>query len=358
MSGVFYFCRMRDYIIVGSGLAGIAFAETARKASKSIMIFGDNVHNSSIVAGGLYNPVILKRFSGLKDAGIQIVTLRKFYQSLRDDLGIDVEYPKPTLRKFHSVEEQNNWFVASDKPVMAPFLSTTFISRKYKGIDSPFGYGEVLETGYVDTASLLDQYKTYLKSVDSFRAETVDYARIEHHDHSVTYKDITARHIVFCEGFGIKVNPFFNYLPLQGTKGELLIIRAPLLDLDVILNTNVFILPIGNQLFKAGATYNWDDRTQLPTEAGREELIARIREILTCDFEVIDHLAGIRPTVKDRKPLVGTHPELSRMHVLNGLGTRGVMLGPASAEMLFNNIEQNQQLEWEYDIKRFESLRF
>ena len=75
------------------------------------------------------------------------------------------------------------------------------------------------------------------------------------------------------------------------------------MDLDVIVNTSVFILPLGNDLFKVGATYNWVDKTSTPTEEGKQELIDRIKEILTCDFEVIQHLAGVRPTVKDRKPL-------------------------------------------------------
>jgi hypothetical protein len=39
-------------------------------------------------------------------------------------------------------------------------------------------------------------------------------------------------------------NPYFKNLPLDGTKGELFIIKAPELNLDVIVNTSVFILPL------------------------------------------------------------------------------------------------------------------
>lgn len=357
MREFFYFCAMTDYIIVGSGLAGIAFAETARKAGRTMVMFGDDSHNSSVVAGGLYNPVIIKRLSGLKDAGQQIALLREFYSCIEQDLGIKAEYALPTLRKFYSAEEVNNWYVASDKPALAPFLSPDLISKLFKGIDSPFGYGEVLQTGYVDTGLLLSRYREYLSSKGCFRPETFDYALLELHDGFVRYSNIEARHVVFCEGFGIKANPWFSYLPLQGTKGELLIIKAPGMDLDVIINTNVFILPLGNGLFKAGATYNWDDKTQVPTTAGREELISRIREIITCDFEVVDHLAGIRPTTRDRKPLIGTHPENKQLHILNGLGTRGVMLGPASALALINHIESAAPLDREVDLLRFESFR-
>jgi glycine/D-amino acid oxidase-like deaminating enzyme len=105
---------------------------------------------------------------------------------------------------------------------------------------------------------------------------------------SINYRDIEAKHIVFAEGFGLHANPFFNDLPLDGTKGELLLIKAPLLSLDVLLNTNLFVLPVGNDLFKVGATYNWTDKTDTPTDSAREELVARLKEIITCDFEVIE----------------------------------------------------------------------
>jgi hypothetical protein len=39
-------------------------------------------------------------------------------------------------------------------------------------------------------------------------------------------------------------------------KERAFIIEAKELNLDVIVNTSVFILPLGNNLFKVGATYN------------------------------------------------------------------------------------------------------
>ena len=164
---------------------------------------------------------------------------------------------------------------------------------------------------------------------------------------------IQAKHIIFAEGFGLHANPFFNQLPLDGTKGELFIIKAPNLDLDVIMNTSVFILPLGNDLFKVGATYNWKEKTDLPTEEGKSELMEKIQEIISCDFEIVSHFAGVRPTVRDRRPLVGTHATHNRIHVLNGLGTRGVMLGPSMAKALYDSIENNIQLSKEIDIQRF-----
>lgn len=344
---------MIDYIVVGSGLAGISFAETALKQNKTVLVIDDKSQNSSRIAGGLYNPVILKRFSEVWGAQEQLRIMNEFYENIQSKLSKKFNFQVPILRKFFSIEEQNNWFTASDKKNLAPFLSAKLISRKYKGIDSPYDYGEVLHTGYVDTALLLDSYKKYLLENNLLLEEFFDYRFIEFLDFGIQYKNISGRHIIFAEGFGLHKNPFFNYLPLDGTKGELFIIKAPDLNLDVIVNTSVFILPLGDDLFKVGATYNWKDKTDLPTEEGKLELLERINEIITCDFEIVKHFAGVRPTVKDRRPLVGTHHSHKSLHILNGLGTRGVMLGPAMAKDLFNSIENEIPLDAEIDIQRF-----
>lgn len=345
---------MLDYLIIGSGLAGISFSEIALKNGKSIRVLNNNSQNSSKIAAGLYNPVILKRFSEVGQAKEHLLVMNEFFSELEKKLNTKFDFKTPILRKFFSVEEQNNWFAASDKVNLAPYLSTQIISKKYQSIDSPFGYGEVLQTGYIDTALVLEKYHEYLLKEQLLIEETFDYTLLEEEPNGIRYKDIQAKHIIFAEGFGIHANPYFKHLPLDGTKGELLIIKAPQLNLDAILNTSVFILPLGNDLFKIGATYNWEDKTNLPTEEGKRELVERIKEIITCDFEIVNHFAGVRPTVKDRRPLVGTYTNHNSIHVLNGLGTRGVMLGPAMAKILFDHIEYQIPLEKAIDIKRFE----
>lgn len=345
---------MLDYIIIGSGLAGIAFAETLLQKEKTFIVFDNHSQNSTKIAGGLYNPVILKRFSQVWNANQQLEIAHKFYKVIEHKLSSQFDYKIPIYRKFFSTEEQNNWFVAADKPNLAPFLSTTVVHKKYNGIDSPFGYGEVLETGYVDTLALLNQYHHYLKENNWLNETAFKYEDLKSFEDHLEYQNLKAKHIVFAEGFGMHSNPYFNYLPLDGTKGELIIIKAPELDLDVIINTSVFILPMGNHLYKVGATYNWDDKTNLPTQEGKQELIHRIKEILTCNFEIIEHFAGVRPTVKDRRPLLGTHCTHRNIHILNGMGTRGVMLAPSMAQDLFDYIENGKPLEKSIDIKRYQ----
>jgi glycine/D-amino acid oxidase-like deaminating enzyme len=343
---------MIDYIIVGNGLAGISFAEIALQNNKSIFVFDNNSQPSSKVAGGLYNPVVLKRFSEVWKAKEQIDFAFPLYHKIQERLNVVFDYELPILRKLFSIEEQNNWFQAADKLNLAPFLDPKLAKQKYAAIDSPFHYGKVNHTGYLEISILIESYSKYLKSLDCYSTEAFDYNEIQFLESGIQYKDIQAKNIIFAEGFGLHTNPFFNDLPLDGTKGELLIIKAPNLHLDVVIKSSVFILPIGNDLYKVGATYDWKDKTNNPTEEGKKELVDKLKELISCDFEIVEHFAGVRPTVKDRRPLVGTHPIHSQLHVLNGLGTRGVMLGPYLANQLFQHIENAVPLENEINIER------
>jgi glycine/D-amino acid oxidase-like deaminating enzyme len=344
---------MVDYLIVGAGIAGICFAETAFLNNRSFIVISDTSQNSSIVAAGIYNPVILKRFSLPADAQLHLEYMKPFYATIQERLNVLFDNELPVYRRFASVEEQNFWFEAADKPALAPFLSTDIVHTKYPFFSSPFGFGKVLHTGYVDTISFLNSYQNELKRNNHLVEESFDYHVLKFTNEYIQYKDVKAQHIIFAEGFGIHVNPYFNYLPLDGTKGELLLIKAPALKLDAVINAGVFILPVGNDHYKVGATYEWYDKTAIPTEAGKKELLEKFEELITCDYEVIEHYAGIRPTVKDRKALIGSHPVHKNVHLLNGLGTRGVMLGPYMAKELYESIENGKVIERSINLTRF-----
>lgn len=347
-----------DYIIVGAGLAGIAFAETCLKNNKTVFVFDNNSQSSSKVAAGIYNPVVLKRFSGLEHSEIQLEKAATFYNNLESKLNATLDHKIEVLRKFFSIEEQNNWFLAADRPNVSAFLSLEIQQKKIKGIDAQFGYGKVYHTGFVDTALLVKEYHLYLSQKKCFASSVFDYSQIQFQNNKISYKNISAKQIVFAEGFGLRDNPFFNYLPLDGTKGELLIIRAPDLELDSILNSSLYIVPLGNNLFKVGATYEWTDKTETTTTAGKNEILDKLKFIINCEFEVVEHLAGIRPTVKDRKLLLGTHRFYQNLHIMNGMGTRGVMQAPWAAEILFDAIEQQTDIEKSINSDRFNKLLF
>ena len=342
-----------DYIIVGSGLASIMFAEQLRLHNKSFIVISNRSQQASVVASGLYNPVVLKRFTATWNAAAHLESAIPKYVELEQLLGHKLDHVLPIHRVFNSVKEQNNWFLACDKPVLTNFLNPEIIPNTNSAVKAPFGFGAVNFTGRIDTQLLIESYREFLLKRNQYIEETFEYTDLKDNREGVEYRTLKARKIVFTEGFGVHKNPYFKYLPLEGTKGELITIHAPTLKLVVILKSSIFVIPMGEDHYLVGSTYEWTDKTNEPTQKSKIELIEKLERLIGCDYEIVDQRAGIRPTVVDRRPLVGQHPSHKNMHVLNGLGTRGVLVAPSMAKALYDSIEKGASLPAEIDISRF-----
>ena len=356
LGGFYYIWSMLDYLVVGLGLAGVTFCHTLEKNKRSFKVITDRSQRSSWVAGGLYNPVILKRFKSAWRSNEQMELLRPFYKELEEKLGVRIDYPIPVLRRFVSAAEQNLWFEAADRSELNPFMSLQLRPDHNPAIEAPFGYGEVLGTGRIDTKALVDGFAAYLEKSGQITYDSFVYNDLDIHSEYISYGDLKARRIVFATGFGLHEDPYFNYLPLQGTKGELLTLKIPGLNELNVIKSSVFIIPLKDDLYRIGATYKWKDKTNTPTTVAREELLQKLGNFLKLEYEVVDHIAGIRPTVTDRRPLIGCHPENHNMYVLNGFGSRGVMIGPYASQKLYNLIEEDLPLPSDMDIIRFEKF--
>lgn len=342
-----------EYIIVGAGLAGLCFAQYCSKMGKSFIVFDNESRSSSKVAGGMFNPLVLKRFTSIWESQAQLDTANVFYPEIERLIDKKVYFKLPIYRKFASVEEQNNWFVACDQPLTAPYLNPKIYKERIPNIKSDFFYGEVFNTGFLNVKLFVESYQQLLSRQQKIKFEDFEYDKLNLSSDQISYKNLQAKHLIFAEGFSIEHNPFFNFLPLDGTKGELLYVKIPDLKLKEIIKSNVFIIPLDKDIYKVGATYNWQDKTDKPTNAAKNELIEGLEALIDCPYEIIEHVAGVRPTVKDRRPLVGAHYQHQNIYILNGLGTRGVLLGPYLADKLINNIENKVPLDKNIDVSRY-----
>lgn len=348
------FAAMLDYLVVGLGLAGISFCEHLEKENKSFKVISDDSQTSSMVAAGLYNPIVLKRFTLAWKANEQLNVAIPFYSALEQKLGVQLDYKVQVLRRFTSIREQNDWFSASDKEGVGAFLSREILTNKNESLDAPYGFGRVLHTGRIDTRKLLSSYSNYLDKSNRLIRKTFDFESLNIFENGVEYKTIKARQVVFAEGFGLRKNPYFKYLPLNGTKGELVTIKSVELKVQNVIKGPIFLIPLGDDRYLTGATYEQKDKTNVPTEKAKLQLLKKLESFLKCDYKVVDHHAGIRPTVSDRRPLVGRHPVHKNVYLLNGFGSRGVIIAPYASRQLFEFIEYQSPIDTDMNIDRFD----
>ena len=342
----------KDYIIVGLGIAGITLCEQLQNNGKSFVVIDNGAQGSTAKSGGVFNPTVLKRFTAAWNASAFYPVAVNFYKTLSEKLGKVFFVETPIFRIFKSVEEQNNWSVASDKKELRQFLSSEFLKNDNPAIETPFGYGKILGTAQIQTDILLSEYRNLLLNANSLLAEVFQYKDVFQKENGVVYKNISTKKIIFAEGAQAVENPFFPKHTLIGNKGEYLIIKAPELKLKTLLKGPVYVIPLGNEQYKVGATYSRDDYSINATNEAKEEILSKLKTIINCPFQLIGHTAGVRPTTKDHRPLLGSLKENPNLIFFNGLGSRGFLMAPLLSEILFNYLENDTSIPKEMDILR------
>jgi len=334
-------------------LAGSFLAWYLLQAGQKVLIVDDSsLHSSSRVAAGLFNPVTGRRIVKSWMADDLFPFAKDIYQSLEKEFKGKFYFEIPLLKMFNSDEERE---LTIKK--MKEDGSDIYISKIYDSINIPgikkFEYGgvEFHHTGYVDTKILLNEFRNFFIKNKIFASERIDYSAIKVDEEGITWNGIVAKKIIFAEGIQLQPNPFFQ-LPFVPAKGELLLVKSKL-RLKMIVNRNGYIVPLGDNLFKVGSTFNWDDLTPNPTAEGRKALENIWKSLTDEPFEIIEHTAGVRPAIKDRRPVIGLHPNNLELGIFNGLGAKGVTLAPFFAKHFTGHLINGSSLIKEVNIDRF-----
>lgn len=344
---------MLDYIIVGQGLAGSILAlELIKKGKKVIVI--DNSHHlsSSNIAGGLVHPMSFRRTILSWNAELLSEYSIAYYQEKEKELKSVFFEPLTFLRLFGSIEEQNTWFAKQSIKPFDVVLTDFEDNLSSYNVKNKMGLGRVNWSYRLHVSVFLNAVKIALKENNAIVEEEFKSNLLEVKNDEVLYKDFKASGVIFCEGHQYIHNSYLNYIPENLTKGEILKIRVKGLP-PYSLSKNCFVLPLGNDEFILGATYDWGSKDYQKTEAAKEELLEKFGNISDANVEVLEQRVGIRPTTIDRKPILGTHPEIQRIHVFNGLGSKGVQLAPYYAKRMTEYLIEQKELEKEINISRF-----
>jgi glycine oxidase len=343
-----------DYLIAGQGLAGTVLAHQLLLKGKTIRIVDHpTMSSSSKVAAGLYNPVVFKRLVKSWMAEEQIGFAEHFYPHMERLLDGKFFFKKALVKIFAEDNEKILWEKKRLEEVgkyLDPIQTSGALPEL---VQAPEGYAFVKGAGNLDVPLFLELSRAYFMKQDLLLEEKFEHDLLEVQDTHVQYKSISARKILFCEGHLATLNPWFNWMPFNLAKGEVLTVRIPGYTLEEVINKGVFVLPLGAGLFRVGSTFAWDKLDEEPTEVAKADLMQRLQKVLKVPFEVVDHKAGIRPTVINRRPLIGVHPKYPALCMFNGMGSKGVMIAPLFANLFIQHLEQGLPLSPEVDIRRF-----
>ena len=173
----------------------------------------------------------------------------------------------------------------------------------------------------------------------------------------IRYEDISARYVIYCDGYRGMDHHWFNKMPFAPNKGEAIVAEIPDLPAGVIYKKGMSVVPHCQPgLFWIGASYDWDYDHPDPTPAFKKGTENFLGDFLKMPYRIIDHQAAIRPASLERRPFVGMHPRHPAVGILNGMGTKGCSLAPFFAKQLCDHILKGMPIEPLADIKRFKNL--
>jgi glycine/D-amino acid oxidase-like deaminating enzyme len=325
------------------------------KAGQKVLVIDKfNPSSASNISAGITNPITGRRFVKTWLADELIATARETYGECEQLFNDSFFCPLTICKIFDSVKAQNDWSVRSAMPGYLPYLANdSIVYLDKEKVKNDFGGFEITGATRLDTAKFLSHYRNYLIGKNALLDEAFEFDQLQVETGSVSYKGNTAKAIIFCDGANAINNPYFKFFPFQLAKGECLIIEIEDFYTDKVFNNEVLILPLGGKQYYIGATHEWYFDDDQPSPKGKNELLGNLSVLLNAPFKIVDQRAAIRPTVKDRRPFIGFHPQYANVGIFNGMGTKGISLAPYFAKHFTQNILFKNPLMKEVDIKRF-----
>jgi glycine/D-amino acid oxidase-like deaminating enzyme len=275
------------------------------------------------------------------------------YASMEATLGIEALRPLDALF-FHKTPEAEDLFAR--RAAERPDKMEADVRFPADFVHAPYGAGRVSPAWALRTGRLITAWQQKLRLDGLFRDEYADPAQLLVTGEGVTYRDIRAERVVFCNGEQAYDHPYWQALPFVRNKGEALILSVPGLPRDILYKGPLSLLPWGddaaNDRFWAGASYAMEFEHAAPTAAYLEKTRKVLSDWLKVPFTVREHLSALRPSSVDRKPFVGWHPVYSRAGILNGMGSKGSLHAPIFARQLADSVSAERTIFPAVDVMR------
>lgn len=126
-------------------------------------------------------------------------------------------------------------------------------------------------------------------------------------------------------------------LPVSPVRGQMLLFRAePNWLKTIVLANGRYMIPRRDGRVLVGSTMEQVGFDKSITQTAEQDLKAFVLEYLPelLDYTLEKHWSGLRPGSPSGIPIIGQHPHMDRVYINTGHFRNGVILAPASAELL------------------------
>jgi len=375
----------KTVLILGQGIVGslLAWRLMARGVDVQVIDAGP-AGSSSYAAAGIINPLTGRRF--VKTWRVQeIATEFNLYKALGQQISSAPDaYIRPLiiLRDLSDTRSLNDWSLRRSQPGNQFFMAPPQAARTVGSVALHADWAkldldsddelEVLHLenspgykvpamlgpsfGYrVDFVRLVADVRTYLRLQGRLIEQRVSIDEIKKLANGrLSLAGYTADAVIDCTGSVALNTRRWSNLGWRGTKGEALRLELKGPSRRFATKQRHFLCPVGkSSTFWVGGTNEDVYEHNEPTELGRDRLAVALAGFGESLPETFEHVAAVRPTTRDRRPLLGQHAELTGLWLCNGTGTKGASLAPYITSLLIETIFEGAELDAEVNISRF-----
>ncbi len=345
--------KQTQMLIVGQGLAGTLLSHELNQLGVEHLVISNKHYGASHIAAGMYNPLVFKRLTKSWMVDELLPVMLQTYSELETLLQISLLQHLP-IAKIIPQEQKDWWLERISSQELHNYFDQFISSSEIPGLVENLTLARVKNSGYIHLLSLLQHYQLYLEDRKQLIVDDFNYNALELKNDAMVYKDLKAQKIVFCEGEAAQNNPWMPEGIFYPAKGDVLEVYIETLDTKNIINKDIFILPKGNHRFVLGSTYLHQFSDARPDPKNAQMILHKAQKLVNSPILLLKHQAGVRPTIKDRRPILGYSQQNQRIAFFNGLGTKGVMIAPYfSKEMATLLTNYNYQIKGEVSINRF-----
>ncbi|QDU91734.1 tRNA 5-methylaminomethyl-2-thiouridine biosynthesis bifunctional protein MnmC [Pirellulimonas nuda] len=248
-----------------------------------------------------------------------------FYRRIEADTGAGLLSIGPAVYAFASVEQAEKWRSRRPQTAPAPHLPSCY--------RTPHGAAQAPNAGRLNVAAFLDATHATWRDEGALMSAKIDPQSIHASEDAVELvgRQLRAKRLVMSVGAAAVDWPQTAGLPWALARGELLTVRLPGVVETRVVRGGVWLAPLGEGLFRVGATYDCLGLSAGPTPKGRAWLLERLSALIEAPAEVVAHDSGVRPLLAHRLPSSGWSQDNPRIGWLNGLGSHGVLRAPRLA---------------------------
>ncbi len=346
---------MKPILIIGQGLAGtiVSYELLKRQIPHKVL---DNNHKTAATkaAAGIINPITGRRYVKSWMIDELLPAAKQTYAELEQLLDLKLVSQANILRALEDLPQENRWHEATSRPGYDDYVEAEVDMGNYTELVTVRpSYGEIRGALQVAVPLLIGAYRKLLTEKEMLVTKEFDYSTFSPGSEYFEIEGEVFSQLIFCDGFRSTMNPLFKDLPFQPAKGESFQVELNAQLPAKLLRDKIFIAPQSDRTFWTGGGYEWESLSTSPTSTFKDKWTEKLEELLVVDYKINQHLAGIRPSVKGRRPLIGRHQSYSNIYLFNGLGTKGTSLAPYWAKEFVELLLKGKPISTEVDLNRF-----